>query len=44
MTIIPYQEQIGNYNGRPATLVSSDVIPYQEQIENYNIKRQAPVR
>ena len=34
--IIPYQEQIGNYNALLHGQDREQIIPYQEQIGNYN--------
>ena len=35
--IIPYQEQLGNYNLKPCIAPICDIIPYQEQLGNYNL-------
>ena len=40
--IIPYQEQIGNYNKYERTARAASIIPYQEQIGNYNDSRCDP--
>ena len=35
-TIIPYQEQLGNYNTDEVDGNGDEIIPYQEQLGNYN--------
>ena len=35
-SIIPYQEQLGNYNELYDTEFVYQIIPYQEQLGNYN--------
>ena len=34
--IIPYQEQLGNYNNNWQYILLCVIIPYQEQLGNYN--------
>ena len=36
--IIPYQEQLGNYNYESQLVERKLIIPYQEQLGNYNYK------
>ena len=36
MTIIPYQELLGNYNAVPGSDRGRAIIPYQELLGNYN--------
>ena len=40
--IIPYQEQIGNYNFSNQAFLYLFIIPYQEQIGNYNSSVRRP--
>ena len=35
--IIPYQEQLGNYNYLDNDTIPHFIIPYQEQLGNYNL-------
>ena len=36
ITVIPYQEKLGNYNGSIFDYMGIPVIPYQEKLGNYN--------
>ena len=42
--IIPYQEQLGNYNMAASLVASVVIIPYQEQLGNYNMLVQPLLR
>ena len=39
LTIIPYQELLGNYNAALRSLRREYIIPYQELLGNYNKDR-----
>ena len=39
VSIIPYQEKLGNYNQQNIKPVMKRIIPYQEKLGNYNLER-----